>query len=155
MGKLLNQWLKMKKEPQPMEEALLNLYVASHLLKDESENICEKFGITTGQYNVLRILNGVYPEGHPRCEIVTRMIERAPDITRLIDRLEKQELVERDRTDKDRRKSITKITKKGLDLLKKMTPELSKLTKKMSEKLTVKEAKDLSLYCEKLYSDLI
>jgi len=155
MGKVLNSWLKMKREPQPMEEALLNLYVASHLLKDESEKICTKFGITTGQYNVLRILNGVYPEGHPRCEIVTRMIERAPDITRLIDRLEKQEFVERDRTDKDRRKSITIITKKGLDLIKNIHPELAKLTKKMSEKLSLKEAKELSQICEKLYADLI
>ena len=155
MGKSLNKWLKMKKEPQPMEESLLNLYVASHLLMNESDKICGKFGITSGQYNVLRILKGVYPDGHPRCEISSRMIERSPDITRLIDRLEKQELVKRERTDDDRRKSITKITKKGLDLLKKMKPELDKLTKKIDEKLTVKEAQDLSKYCEKLYVDLI
>ena len=144
----------MKRTPEPMEEALLNLYVASHLLKESSEKICIKFGITTGQYNVLRILKGVYPEGHPRCEIAVRMIERSPDITRLIDRLEKLELVERERTDKDRRKSITKITKKGIELINNINPELEELTKKLSEKLTIKEAKELSNYCEKLYSDL-
>ena len=145
----------MKREPPVYEEALLNLYVAAHLIKDESEKICAKFGITTGQYNVLRILNGVYPEGHPRCEIMTRMIERAPDITRLIDRLEKQELVERDRTDEDRRKSITKITGKGIELLKKINPELGNLAKSLEKKITGKEAKNLSMYCEKLYADLI
>jgi len=145
----------MKRTPEPMEEALLNLYVASHMLKDLSDKICIEFGITTGQYNVLRILKGVYPDGHPRCEIAVRMIERSPDITRLIDRLEKQELVERDRTDKDRRKSITKITKKGLELINNINPELEKLTFKISEKLTIKEARELSKYCEKLYSDLI
>ena len=73
----------------------------------------------------------------------------------MIDRLEKQELVERDRTDKDRRKSITKITEKGLELINNINPELEELTKKMSEKLTIKEAKELSNYCEKLYADLI
>jgi DNA-binding MarR family transcriptional regulator len=155
MGEMLNKWLKMKREPGPLEEALLNIYVAAHLLKDNSENICLKFGITGGQYNMLRILNGVYPGGHPRCEIATRTIERAPDITRLIDRLEKQHLVERDRTDDDRRKSITKITKKGIDLLRKMKPELENFAKNLGKKLTMKEAKELSMYCEKLYSDLI
>ena len=152
---MLNKWLQMKKEPPVYEEMLLNLYVASHLLKDESEKVCAKFGITAGQYNVLRILNGVYPNGHPRCEIMFRMIERAPDITRLIDRLEKQGLVERDRTDKDRRKSITKITKKGIVLLEEINPELRQITKNFGKKLSVKEAKDLSIYCEKLYEDLI
>lgn len=155
MGKSLNKWLKLKKEPSVFEEAVLNLYVSAHLIMDQSDKICSGFGITSGQYNVLRILNGVYPEGHPRCEIITRMIERAPDITRLIDRLEKQGLVERDRTDDDRRKSITKITRKGIDLLKRIKPELDKLSKNISKKLTLKEAKELSNYCEKLYIDLI
>ncbi len=155
MGKSLNQWLKLKKGPEPIHEALLNLYVASHLLKNETEKICSKYGITTGQYNVLRILNGVYPEGHPRCEIITRMIEKASDITRLIDRLEKQNLVERDRTADDRRKSITRISKKGINLLIKINPELDGMNKTLEKKLTTKEAKEFSLYCEKLYSDLI
>ena len=47
---------------------------------------------------MLRILRGVYPEGHPRCEIAQRMVERAPDVTRLVDRLQSQGLVRRNRS---------------------------------------------------------
>lgn len=155
MGKLLNKLLKLKKEPQPIEEAILNVNVASNFLREIMEKICNKHGITMSQYNVLRILKGVHPEGHPRCEIITRMIERAPDTTRLIDRLEKQQLVERDRTDDDRRKSITKITKKGINVLSKIQPQLDEMMLSIGKKITDKEAKDLSNLCEKLYYDMI
>ena len=155
MGEMLNKWLKMKREPPVIEEAILNISVTSSLVKDKLERVCQKFGITAAQYNVMRILKGVYPEGHPRCEIFTRMIERAPDITRLIDRLEKLELVERDRTDDDRRKSITRITKKGINLLNKLIPLMDEKIKEFGKKLTEKEAKAMSNYCEKLYADLI
>lgn len=134
---------------------MLNLRVASHFAENRVEKICSEFGITGAQYNVLRILRGVYPEGHPRCEIISRMIETSPDTTRLIDRLEKQELVERDKSDEDKRMSITRITKKGLKLLDKMKPVLEADLDIFTKNLTVSECKDLTRLCEKFYSDLI
>src|SRR5512140_3127714 len=98
MGEVLKRWLKMNRQPSAREEVSLNLGVASNILKNRFEKMLAPFRITGTQYNVLRILKGVHPEGHPRCEIMHRMVERAPDITRLIDRLEKQGLVLRDRT---------------------------------------------------------
>ncbi len=72
--------------------------------------------LSSTQYNVLRILRGA-PEGLPCGEIGNRMITRDPDITRLLDRLEKRGLVSRCRETKDRRMVLTRITDKGLELL--------------------------------------
>lgn len=72
-----------------------NLLVSAYFLRSKHDEVMTKFGLTLPQYNVLRILKGVYPEGHPRCEIIDRMIEPAPDVTRIIDRLTKEKLVER------------------------------------------------------------
>lgn len=155
MGKALNTWLKLRKELPVREEVLLNLRVASTLLGHGFEKSISGFGITEPQYNVLRILKGVYPEGHPRCEIISRMIEKSPDTTRLIDRLEKQGLVERDRTNDDRRMSITRITDKGLKVVKEIQPRIEEVNKSITKNLTTEECKSLSGLIEKIYEHLI
>ena len=152
MSEILKRTLKMNRTPTAREEVGLNLAVAFSFLKTRFENIIEPFGITASQYNVLRILKGA-PEGHPRCEIIVRMIDRAPDITRLIDRLEKSGLVKRDRTNEDRRKSITKITDKGLKLVSDIQPLIDKVHKEFTGKLSEEECKELSKLAEKLYED--
>ncbi|RPI12798.1 MAG: MarR family transcriptional regulator [Ignavibacteriae bacterium] len=155
MAEALNKWLKMKKSPPFREEVLLNVRIAAHFVEYTFDKIGDKFGITSTQYNVLRILKGAYPEGHARCEIISRMIETAPDTTRLIDRLEKQELVERDRSNDDRRRSITKITGKGLKLLEDIQPVLDKEFGEFTKNLNAGECKELSRLCEKLYGHLV
>src|SRR4051794_9750 len=72
--------------------------------------------LSPAQYNVLRILRGA-PEGLPCGEIGSRMITRDPDITRLLDRLEKRGLISRCRETKDRRMVLTRISPQGLKLL--------------------------------------
>ena len=71
------------------------------------------------QYNVLRILRGA-PEGLPCGEIGNRMITRDPDITRLLDRMEKRSLISRCREPQDRRTVLTRITPEGLKLLSRL-----------------------------------
>ena len=77
----------------------------------------EPHGITSQQFNVLRILRGAPPEGLCTLTIAQRMIERAPGITRLIDRLEKKGLVRRVRSVDDRRQVWCRITTVGERLL--------------------------------------
>jgi DNA-binding MarR family transcriptional regulator len=72
--------------------------------------------LSATQYNVLRILRGA-PEGLTCGEVANRMITRDPDITRLLDRLEKHGLISRSREAKDRRMVLTRITPEGLALL--------------------------------------
>ncbi len=145
--------IKQERFESAAQEALLNLLVVADFLHEKLDRVCAKHGITHGQYNVLRILRGVYPNGHPRCEISARLLERAPDVTRLVDRLEKEEFVQRDRSTEDRRLSITRITKKGIKLIDKMTPEIEEMSKSFSSKLSKQEMKTLSEICEAIYDE--
>jgi DNA-binding MarR family transcriptional regulator len=137
----------------PAGEAMLNLIVAADMFRGQMDRLLTAYEITSGQYNVLRILRGAGCEGHPRCEIAARMVERAPDITRLIDRLEKQNLVIRERSDEDRRQSVTKITEKGLELLNRLDPELSEFINQTSRKMSTAEWIALTSLCEKIYTE--
>lgn len=97
--------------------ALVALMVAAGALVQDLDAACQQHGLTHDQYNVLRILRGVYPAGHPRGEISARLISRAPDVTRMLDRLVARGWVERGWDPKNRRLSIATITAKGLELL--------------------------------------
>ena len=66
---------------------LLNIILASNHLRGRMDEVFEGAGLTSAQYNVLRILNGRWPEGYPRGEIARRVMDRAPDLTRMLDRL--------------------------------------------------------------------
>lgn len=79
--------------------------------------VLEPYGITPQQYNVLRILRGAGSEGIPTLTIAERMIEEAPGITRLLDRLEAKGLVRRQRCPEDRRQVLCHATPQALDLL--------------------------------------
>jgi hypothetical protein len=69
LGEVLNKYLKMSKASSVREELNLNLRAASVVIYNQFEKICGTTGLTGSQYNVLRILKGVYPNGHARCEI--------------------------------------------------------------------------------------
>lgn len=152
MGKALRQRLKQSQFESDTQEATLNILVTANYLRQYMNAICAEFDITHTQYNVLRILKGVHPNGHPRSEIICRMIEQAPDVTRLIDRLEKQGLVERIRTDQDRRLSIARITQKGITLLQNMHKYVDRFDRVIGDRLTQEECRELSRLCERIYA---
>lgn len=154
MGEVIKMRLKSTKDLPVREEVDLNLRIAAVILDARFNKIIEPFGISGVQYNVLRILKGVHPGGHARCEIASRMIERASDITRIIDRLEKQGLVERDRDTEDRRMSITRITKPGIEIVDKLKPLIEKEHIENTKNLTDEECAKLSELVEKMYKDL-
>jgi DNA-binding MarR family transcriptional regulator len=133
-------------------EAMLNLFVAVDHLRGKISEVCSRSDITNGQYNVLRILRGAHPDGHPRCEIAKRMIEKAPDVTRLVDRLEAMGLVERARSKDDRRLSIARITPKGLQLLKEMDPDIKAVSGYFADRVTRRDCEELSRICEEIYT---
>jgi DNA-binding MarR family transcriptional regulator len=153
MGEALKRRISQEYFESPQVEAMLNLLVASDYLRLKLDEVFGQFGISRGQYNVLRILRGAYPDGHPRCEIIRRMVERAPDVTRLVDRLEAQGLVERDKSESDRRLSITRITQQGLNLVSDVEPALRELDRHFAERVSRKDCRDLSRICEGLYGE--
>ena len=103
-------------KPSLEEAVFLDLLRTSEVLSRRIAYQLKDVDLSSNQYNVLRILRGA-PEGLPCGEIGSRMITRDPDITRLLDRLEKRELISRCRETKDRRMVLTRITPAGLKLL--------------------------------------
>jgi DNA-binding MarR family transcriptional regulator len=95
----------------------VSLLRTADVVRRAAARVVEPYGITLQQFNVLRILRGAGPDGLPTLEIAARMIEEAPGITRLLDRLEKKALVKRHRCPRDRRRVLCTITSGGLRLL--------------------------------------
>jgi DNA-binding MarR family transcriptional regulator len=100
----------------PEEAAFLDLLRTTDMLSRGLISVLKAEDLSATQYNVLRILRGA-PEGLPCGEIANRMITRDPDVTRLLDRLEKRSLISRCRETKDRRTVMVRITPAGLKLL--------------------------------------
>jgi DNA-binding MarR family transcriptional regulator len=98
-------------------------------LAQEAEQLIKSAGLTSAQYNVLRILRGAEPHGLLCRGIAERMISRDPDMTRLLDRMEKHSWISRQRQQDDRRVIKTRITSGGLKLLKKLDQPIHDLHK--------------------------
>jgi DNA-binding MarR family transcriptional regulator len=103
----------------PEEAVFLELARTADLLSRSAATLLKTEDLSSTQYNVLRILRGA-PEGLACGEIANRMITRDPDITRLLDRLEKRSLIARCRETADRRMVMARITPGGLKLLARM-----------------------------------
>ena len=139
-----------KKQPfeSPEQEVMLNILRTNDQFQNRFGRLFREYGLTSSQYNVLRILRG---EGKPMpcLEVADRMIQVVPAITGLIDRLEKQELVRRERCTEDRRVVYIEITEKALELLKKMDEPVNQLHKQLIGHLTRSELKELNRLLEK------
>ena len=107
-----------RSRPSRSPKAYSTLLSTADRIKTFFETVCAPFDITGQQYNVLRILRGAEPDGLPTLTIAERVIEKAPGITRMIDRLESKGLVSREIRPHDRRRVYCRITKKGLRLLR-------------------------------------
>ena len=130
------------------QEAILNILRTSDQFENRLGRLFREYGLTSSQYNVLRILRG---EGKPMpsLEIADRMIQVVPAITGLIDRLESQQLVKRRRCEDDRRVVYIEITTKALNILSKLDEPLSEMHLQLMENLSKKELAELIRLLEK------
>lgn len=99
------------------EEVSLNLFRTVQLLDETSMQLFRQHGLTPTQYNVLRILRGAGDTGLGRNDIRDRLLDRMPDVTRLLDKMEEAGLVRRERSTTDRRCVPTLLTKRGKALV--------------------------------------
>jgi DNA-binding MarR family transcriptional regulator len=113
------------------EEASVALQRTADRLQWRLSEMLKAFGLSPTQYNALRILRGAGDEGRSCSEIAERMINHDPDITRLVDRLERRGLVARSREGRDRRVITTRITPTGLDLLATLDHPLEEFGRKV------------------------
>jgi DNA-binding MarR family transcriptional regulator len=111
------------------EAAFLDLLRTTDMLSRGVVRVLKSEDVSATQYNVLRILRGS-PEGLPCGEIASRMITRDPDITRLLDRLERRGFISRSRETRDRRTVLARITPEGLELLVRLDRPVQEIHRK-------------------------
>lgn len=109
------------------DEAFVNLLRTVDALMQGVAATLKPAGLSPAQYNVLRVLRGAGPDGLACREIGERMIAKDPDITRLLDRLEERDLISRSRDRADRRVITTRITDKGMRILKELDKPIEEL----------------------------
>jgi DNA-binding MarR family transcriptional regulator len=125
------------------EEALLNLMRSSDFLHRAFHRETREWGVTSTQYNVLRILRGALPRGLTCAAIGSRMITAEPDITRLLARLKALKLIRQQRDRIDRRVVWTQISQAGLDLLRTMDPVIDRVPRELLEHMSKEQLTEL------------
>ena len=141
--------MEFKNEHQKM---LLNLIFTSNWLKHMDNARLKPYGVSAQQYNILRILRGA--KGKKMCmyEVLARMLDRAPNATRLTDKLIAKGLVLRERSDEDRRVVHLLISGKGIELLDQIDKSSKDGFEAVARKLSVQEAAAMSNTLDKLRS---
>ena len=132
MGKGIQAEIQQTKPFTSLEdEALVALQRTADRLHWRLSEMLKPHGLSPTQYNALRILRGAGDQGRACSEIAERMINRDPDITRLVDRLERRGLATRSREGPDRRVITTRITPAGLELLRTLDGPVEEFNRKM------------------------
>ncbi|HVV47227.1 MAG TPA: MarR family transcriptional regulator [Bryobacteraceae bacterium] len=132
------------------EEAMLNIVRTAEVLQRTIADFLNGFGLSSVQYNVLRILRGAGPAGATCSQIGKRMLTHDPDITRLLDRMEARGLIARARDGADRRAVITRITETGLALVGEIDQPLKILFQTRLGKVGREELASLTSQLEKV-----
>ena len=132
--------------PNNRVKATLNIIYTANWITSHQNEFFKSFGLSPQQYNILRILKGAGAELKVQI-IKERMIERAPNATRLMDKLCAKKLIKRHNCENDRRVVYVEITKKGVDLL---TTIASKKTDDLLKNLSEEEALVLSNLLDKI-----
>ena len=133
------------------QKMVINILFTSSWLEDGNSKIMRGKNLSITQFNVLRILRGSHPKPCTAQDIQERMINKRSDVTRLVERLRKMDLVTREVCAENRRKVDIEITKKGLDLLNELDPMIEESSKAL-KKLITTEAEQLSNLLDKLRS---
>jgi DNA-binding MarR family transcriptional regulator len=129
------------------------LLKAADFLSQDAEQLVKSAGLTGAQYNVMRILRGAGPGGLACSSIGERMISHDPDMTRLLDRMEKRGLISRERQTDDRRVIKTRVTPRGLDLLKTLDQPIRELHERQFRHMPAARLKVLAGLLEELRSE--
>jgi DNA-binding MarR family transcriptional regulator len=127
------------------------LLTAADRLTQDADRLMKAHGLTGTQYNVLRILRGAEPHGLPCKGISDRMISRDPDMTRLLDRMEKRGMISRERQKDDRRVVKTRITNQGLEILRKLDSPVDELHRSQFRSVGATRLKALAAALEEAF----
>ncbi|ELR68922.1 Transcriptional regulator, MarR family [Fulvivirga imtechensis AK7] len=144
--------LQQKSFKSEKQKATLNLLFTSGWLVNQHKEFFKPFGITTQQYNVLRILRGQHPKSISTCVIKERMLDRNSDVSRIVDRLTLKGWVKKTTCPNDRRLVDVVISEDGLNLLKRMDKAVDQLDDNLGG-LSEKDAVQLNELLDKIRSE--
>lgn len=147
----IEEEIKQKSFKDEYHKLLVNLQFTTNWLNAQHTKPLRRFGISSQQYNVLRILKGQYPKPSSLILIRERMLDKESNASRLIDKLVNAELTKRIQCPNDRRQVEITITEKGIELLNEMNPIVDEISNCMKS-LNESEAKSLNILLDKLRS---
>jgi len=127
----------------PEQEVYLNLWRTYDRLRALEDELFGRHDLTAQQYNALRLLRSEYPGSMPTLALAARLISRAPDITRMLDKLQRRGLVTRDRPAENRRVVRVSITEAGLDLLRQLAEPVRDCHRRQLGHLTTEQQREL------------
>ncbi len=128
----------------PEQEVFLGLWRTYDRLKALEDELFGRYELTAQQYNLLRLLGNVYPAALPTLELASRLVSRAPDITRMLDKLEQRGLIRRERPPEDRRVVHVVLTNAGAALIESLAEPLRECHEKQLGHLSKADLKNLS-----------
>jgi DNA-binding MarR family transcriptional regulator len=134
------------KQVAPMaaeQEAYISVVRTADLLARGIAEVLKPYDLSSAQYNVLRILRGSTPSGLPCGDVSSRLVTREPDVTRLLDRLERRGLVSRTRSGEDRRVVVTRITPAGLEVLAELDESVAETHRRQFAGLSARQVGEL------------
>lgn len=126
----LEDVLKTNKFNDEVHKATLNILYTSYWMRDNVSSTMKEIGITSEQFNILRILKGKHPEAMCVKDIASRMIEKSSNVPRILDRLVAKELVMRTTSKEDKRETIISLTDAGMQTLQSANEALATINKK-------------------------
>jgi DNA-binding MarR family transcriptional regulator len=129
----------------PEQEVFLNLWRTYDRLRALEDELFARFNLTPQQYNALRLLRAEHPATLPTLTLANRLVSRAPDITRLLDKLDQRGLIVRDRPADNRRVVRVGITQTGLSLLRDITEPLRECHGRQLGHLSATDLKKLNV----------
>jgi DNA-binding MarR family transcriptional regulator len=145
----LEDEIKQKTFKSPQQKLAINLYYTTNWLNDHYQQFFKDTGLTTQQFNVLRILRGQHPNYCSLKLVKERMLDRSSDASRIVDKLVAKKLVTRNQCPQDRRSLSLLITEQGLATLKKLD-FIDEAVKDIFKNISTKEVEQLN----KLLDDL-
>lgn len=125
------------------QEAYLQLWRTYDRLKELEDRAFERYELSAQQYNALRILRSVRPGTMPTSAVGAKLVSRAPDMTRLLDKLEERGLIHRERKPENRRVVECGITPQGVELLDRLAAEVRRCHEAQLGHLSQKALRDL------------
>lgn len=140
---------KARRFDSPQQEAYLALWRTYDRLRALEDELFARFELTAQQYNLLRLLRAAHPQAVPTLRVADRLVSRAPDITRMVDRLEARGLLVRSRAAEDRRSVLVCITGAGLEMLDEIAGPLRECHRRQLGHLSSAELRALTALLRK------